>query len=260
MTDRTGDTRARIQDVALEMFAEQGYEATSLREIAHQLGVTKAAVYYHFRSKEEIVQSIVADRVANLDEIIAWARALPPGRDTRRAVLRRYADDLFHTPHRRLMRFFERNQPALNGMAAGQQIRQRMMDLLAVLRDEHSTPADELRTALALFAMQTAWIALIRPELTDEERRAVALEVAYELIDPRGPAPADDPLIALLADTSADELLLPPVDGGVPAGGPGAVPAGGYGAAGRASRSPTSSTPGAGDQSSSGARTKPSRA
>src|SRR5215475_13717231 len=47
-----GDTRERIQSIALELFAEQGYEKTSLREIAERLGVTKAALYYHFRSKE----------------------------------------------------------------------------------------------------------------------------------------------------------------------------------------------------------------
>src|SRR5262249_20860254 len=43
------DTRARIQQVALELFAEQGYEKTSLREIAERLDVTKAALYYHFK-------------------------------------------------------------------------------------------------------------------------------------------------------------------------------------------------------------------
>src|SRR5690348_7125722 len=41
-------TRARIQAVAVEMFTEHGYEKTSLREIAEALGVTKAALYYHF--------------------------------------------------------------------------------------------------------------------------------------------------------------------------------------------------------------------
>ena len=45
------DTRSRVQEVALELFAEQGYEKTSLREIAERLGVTKAALYYHFKSK-----------------------------------------------------------------------------------------------------------------------------------------------------------------------------------------------------------------
>ncbi|HEX6487275.1 MAG TPA: helix-turn-helix domain-containing protein, partial [Candidatus Dormibacteraeota bacterium] len=37
---RRGDTRARIQQIALELFAEHGYERTSLREIAERLGVT----------------------------------------------------------------------------------------------------------------------------------------------------------------------------------------------------------------------------
>src|SRR5256886_10805033 len=56
-TPRT-DTRSRVQKVALELFAEQGYEKTSLREIAERLGVTKAALYYHFKSKEDIVHSL----------------------------------------------------------------------------------------------------------------------------------------------------------------------------------------------------------
>jgi AcrR family transcriptional regulator len=48
------DTRQRILDVALDLFTEQGYDGTSLREIADQLGITKAALYYYFESKEDI--------------------------------------------------------------------------------------------------------------------------------------------------------------------------------------------------------------
>jgi AcrR family transcriptional regulator len=50
-----GETRERILDVALELFNEQGYDKTSLREIAERLGVTKAALYYHFQNKEDIL-------------------------------------------------------------------------------------------------------------------------------------------------------------------------------------------------------------
>src|SRR5216110_1198663 len=64
---RRGDTRARIQRVALELFAEQGYDATSLREIAERLGVTKAALYYHFKSKEDIVRSFSEDHFSRMD-------------------------------------------------------------------------------------------------------------------------------------------------------------------------------------------------
>src|ERR1700692_1462827 len=80
-TPRT-DTRSRVQKVALELFAEQGYEKTSLREIAERLGVTKAALYYHFKSKEDIVHSFTDDYFGRLDALIAWGREQPPGAPT----------------------------------------------------------------------------------------------------------------------------------------------------------------------------------
>jgi AcrR family transcriptional regulator len=50
-----GSTRERILDIALELFVEQGYDKTSLRDIATRLGTTKAALYYHFERKEDIL-------------------------------------------------------------------------------------------------------------------------------------------------------------------------------------------------------------
>jgi AcrR family transcriptional regulator len=52
------DTRERILDIALDLFTSQGYEKTSLREIAEQLGFSKAAIYYHFASKEAILMAL----------------------------------------------------------------------------------------------------------------------------------------------------------------------------------------------------------
>jgi AcrR family transcriptional regulator len=51
-------TRERILDAALDLFIEKGFDKTSLREIAEQLGVTKAALYYHFASKEDILMAL----------------------------------------------------------------------------------------------------------------------------------------------------------------------------------------------------------
>jgi AcrR family transcriptional regulator len=51
-------TRDRILDVALDLFIAKGYDKTSLREIAEQLGFTKAALYYHFESKEDILMAL----------------------------------------------------------------------------------------------------------------------------------------------------------------------------------------------------------
>lgn len=73
-----GDTRARILSVALELFAERGYAGTSVRDIAEELGVTKAAVHYHFSAKEQIVPALVGPMLAHLEEVLARHEALPP--------------------------------------------------------------------------------------------------------------------------------------------------------------------------------------
>jgi AcrR family transcriptional regulator len=52
---RGPQTRERILDVALELFTQHGYDKTSLRDIAERLGITKAALYYHFERKEDIL-------------------------------------------------------------------------------------------------------------------------------------------------------------------------------------------------------------
>jgi AcrR family transcriptional regulator len=52
------NTRERILDVALDLFIAQGFDGTSLREIAERLGFTKAALYYHFTSKDDILMAL----------------------------------------------------------------------------------------------------------------------------------------------------------------------------------------------------------
>jgi AcrR family transcriptional regulator len=51
-------TRERILDVALDLFTDQGFDGTSMREIAERLGISKPAIYYHFTSKEEILTAL----------------------------------------------------------------------------------------------------------------------------------------------------------------------------------------------------------
>jgi AcrR family transcriptional regulator len=179
--ERTGDTRERIKDVALELFTEQGYEQTSLREIAERLGVTKAALYYHFKSKEEIVRSFIEDRIASMAELRDWVKTLPPGPETRVAFLNRYADAIDVGKQASIMRFFQENQPALKGMQIGEQMREMMMELVEILAGPDASPATRLRAGFSVFVLHGASFMLRDPELTDEERRAAAMEVAIDL-------------------------------------------------------------------------------
>jgi AcrR family transcriptional regulator len=63
---RRTDTRERLLAVAAELFAERGYAGTSIRDISERLGLTKAALYYHFASKAEILHALVAQPIANI--------------------------------------------------------------------------------------------------------------------------------------------------------------------------------------------------
>ncbi|MEV0719050.1 helix-turn-helix domain-containing protein [Asanoa sp. NPDC050611] len=177
-------TRGRIQAVALELFTENGYEKTSLREIAERLGVTKAALYYHFKSKDEIVSSFAEDRLRRLDEIIEWAQAQPPGPERRQKLLSRYADEFFASNHPSVMRFFEQNQTVVKTMSAGVEMRDRMMRVAGLMADDADDPPAQLRAALALFAVHGSWFAIKR-EIPLEERKRIALEVAEDLWRPR---------------------------------------------------------------------------
>lgn len=61
-----GDTKERILETALELFAQSGYLGTSMNDIAKQLGITKAALYKHYTSKQEILDRIV-ERMNEMD-------------------------------------------------------------------------------------------------------------------------------------------------------------------------------------------------
>ena len=186
------DTRSRIQQVALELFTENGYEATSLREIAERLGVTKAALYYHFKTKDDIIESLVHDHLTSLEDLVAWAEAQPRTVATRREALRRYSDMLHERHHHGLMRCFERNQSSMAQLKGGVTMRKRMMQMQAVLSGKDAPLQDQIRCSLAIFALHSV-LFFRDPQATDEQRREAALEVALELVDRPGDeaAPGD---------------------------------------------------------------------
>lgn len=70
------DTKARIVDAALELFAQNGYLGTSMSDIAKQLSITKGALYKHFASKQEILDQII-QKMNDLDLERAQAYGMP---------------------------------------------------------------------------------------------------------------------------------------------------------------------------------------
>ncbi|MFD3677752.1 TetR/AcrR family transcriptional regulator [Streptomyces sp. NPDC058613] len=177
---RRGNTRQRIQDVALELFAEQGYEKTSLREIAERLEVTKAALYYHFKTKEDIIISLFEDVTRPIDELIAWAEEQPRTLETKREVLRRYSRAMADGAS--LYRFMQENQATTRELSIGETVKKRLFQLVELLRAEDGPLTDQVRCVSALFTLHAGMMFLQHVEGDPEETRQAALEVATDLI------------------------------------------------------------------------------
>jgi AcrR family transcriptional regulator len=95
------DTRAEILRVALAEFARRGYYATSLRSIAARVGISKAAVLYHFPEKAELLAALARPMLDDLDGVIAAAEQQPDA-EARWTVIEGLLD--VELTHRQLLR------------------------------------------------------------------------------------------------------------------------------------------------------------
>jgi AcrR family transcriptional regulator len=192
VSPRQVDTRQRALDVALELFAEQGYEKTSLREIAERLNVTKAALYYHFASKEALLDGIVDSLVEPADELVAWSQTQPRTTEFRQEYLRRLAE-LLQGQLSRWISFVQQNQPVLRDHTeAGQKMQGRLLLLIAPIIDADAALQDQLRSLLGMLAVYlgnlapaSAMLQSLGFKATPEELTVAAMDVALELVGER---------------------------------------------------------------------------
>ena len=72
----TGDTRQRLIEVAVDLFTTHSFAGTSLQMIADELGFTKAAIYHHFRTREQLLDAVVGPILEQLAIAIEAAEQL----------------------------------------------------------------------------------------------------------------------------------------------------------------------------------------
>jgi len=147
-------TRERILDVALELFTDQGFDGTSMREIAERLHISKPAIYYHFASKEDILMALHMrlhefgkaglERLASQDVTLqTWG-----------ALLTDLVDQMMS--QRKIFLMHERNQAALEKLHSKDHdnehddIQQRLRQALA---DPSLSLRDRVRMACSLGAV-----------------------------------------------------------------------------------------------------------
>ncbi|GAA0953056.1 TetR/AcrR family transcriptional regulator [Actinocorallia libanotica] len=175
-SQRAGTARDRLLAAAAELFSRHGVSGTSLQMIADELGVTKAAVYHQFQSKEDIVWAVVTPVLDRLAEVAETAESRRSRAERVETLLSGLVDAA--VSNRRLMSVLQ-SDPAV-------------LQLLRL----HSTlsPLEERITRL-----------LVGPEPTDEALVCAAMVSGGLMatgIDPRLQPLDDDSLRRHLLDTS----------------------------------------------------------
>ncbi len=181
-----GDTRERILDIAMDLFIEQGYDKTSLRQIADRLGFTQAAIYYHFAAKQDILvalhlrlHELARPAFEQLEEQagpVGWA-----------VVLRRLVDTTL--ANRKLFVLHERNQTALSALhikghdGDHEEMEQQFHRILG----NSAIPArDRVRLSCALGALLTSLMSLSDLEdLSPATYGDLLREAITDLLEPR---------------------------------------------------------------------------
>lgn len=182
------DTKSEIIAVAMRRFVEDGYEKTSLREIADEIGVTKAALYYHFRTKEDIVTAALDAHSARVGAVIDWLRGSADLPDRNEQLVEKLLA-LFAGDSGVAMRFGQSNPTAMTAKEFGRQHLGQLLELMTVLAGEHPDAEQMLRATLAFGALV---IGTVEPEIpiavgTLEQRQAAGRKVALELLEPLQP-------------------------------------------------------------------------
>lgn len=184
MARSTSDnTRERILEVALGLFVDHGYDKTSLREIAEAIGVSKAALYYHFRTKEDILLALVDGVTAPGKAVFEELAAGPVDLARWGATIDAVVDLMFS--RRRLFLLIERNRRVIEELRAVRGVDpQRHQEQIKRIVSDPSLPlGDRIRIVSsvgAIVAILGAWEAL--SDVTDAELRAAALDALHDLV------------------------------------------------------------------------------
>jgi AcrR family transcriptional regulator len=159
-------TRQQILETAQRLFTEHGYDATSLQMIADEMGLTKAAVYYHFRAKSDILHATIKPGVERLKVLLDEAAAMRGRRARIEHLVDGFVDFLVQHRHYATRAF---SDPAAKRNKLDGERNSLAQYALTVLFGENPTGAERLAFGVMFFIPDCL------PELadlTDSELRA----------------------------------------------------------------------------------------
>ena len=176
----TTPAKARIVSAAAGLFAEHGVGGTSLQMIADAIGVTKAAVYHQFKSKDEIVVAVARAELARVEEVLDVAAKSGP--EQARAALLTGMVDL--AVERRRMESTLTGDPVLNrAFSVDEHFRQVMDRLYRGLVGQDSTAEARMAAAMLTAAIGGAVMHPLAQDLDDEVLRSQLLRLGRRFLE-----------------------------------------------------------------------------
>lgn len=177
-------TREKIVASALAAFRKRGYQAATLQEIAEELGITRAAVLYHFGSKAELLGEVVEPYLARLEALVASANlADPPSAAQCQQLL---ADVLELTlRHAPVVDLLLRDVSTNRQLSIGRRTTECGRTIRRQLVGSNATTTDRIRAAAA-FAVLTAPPSLLTDVEFGRYREAVLQSAVAALRVPSG--------------------------------------------------------------------------
>jgi AcrR family transcriptional regulator len=165
---RPGHDRAAVLRAAIDLFNRKGYDATSIGDVAEELGVTKSAVYHHVPSKEHLLSEALDEALTGLEAAVSAAASADGSAYERlRGVVRHSVEGLVdHQPAVTLLRRVHGNSETEKAaLARRRRIDARLAELVSRASGEGALRADldpELVSRL-LFGMVNSLVEWYRP-------------------------------------------------------------------------------------------------
>ena len=172
--------QSRVIDAALALFAEHGISGTSLQMIADALGVTKAAVYHQYNTKDEIVFTVAQVVLGGLEAAVTAAEA-ERSRPRAREVLIGSMIDLA-VEQRRMAGLLQRDPVMLRFLQSHEPFRRVMGRVNHLLMGETSDPGARVRAATLAAAIAGAVIHPLVLDLDDATLRSQLLEQVRRIL------------------------------------------------------------------------------
>lgn len=198
-------TRERILEAARELFGRNGFQRTSIREIAERLDLTKTAVLYHFSAKADILSALAEPLLEDLESAVATA-VRPDPEETRWVLLEGLLD--VHLAHRGSLRMILQDV----ALFAHESVFQRFVEAMTTANHIVSGPDPDLRErvrAAQAIAMLSDPVIILADAPTESLRREVLAGVRRLFPDAVPPARAGSS-----ADADADAVAVASAGGG----------------------------------------------